>query len=120
MIVGLIAGIGVAFSGHMQAEHLMESRPMKMVASEALWDDSGDPAAWTAFANIDTNKEKNTSEISIPYALSYLAYQKFSGSVKGMKTLQKNMKKRTEKATISRLLKRRSGVSALWRERARL
>ncbi|XYJ24025.1 cytochrome ubiquinol oxidase subunit I [Bacillus velezensis] len=58
MIVGLIAGIGVAFSGHMQAEHLMESQPMKMAASEALWDDSGDPAAWTAFANIDTNKEK--------------------------------------------------------------
>ncbi|WNJ15537.1 cytochrome ubiquinol oxidase subunit I [Bacillus velezensis] len=93
MIVGLIAGIGVAFSGHMQAEHLMESQPMKMAASEALWDDSGDPAAWTAFANIDTNKEKNTSEISIPYALSYLAYQKFSGSVKGMKTLQKEYEK---------------------------
>ena len=30
MIVGLIAGIGVAFSGHMQAEHLMESQPMKI------------------------------------------------------------------------------------------
>lgn len=58
MIVGLCAGLGVGLSGHMQAEHLMESQPMKMAASEGLWEDSGDPAAWTAFATIDTKNEK--------------------------------------------------------------
>ena len=50
MIVALVSGIGVAFSGHEQAQHLMKSQPMKMAASEALWDDSGDPAAWTMLA----------------------------------------------------------------------
>ncbi|MDI5789339.1 cytochrome ubiquinol oxidase subunit I [Bacillus licheniformis] len=64
-----------------------------MAASEALWDDSGDPAAWTVLANIDTDKQENKSELSIPYALSYLAYKQFSGDVPGMKTLQSNMKK---------------------------
>ncbi|MCY9375978.1 cytochrome ubiquinol oxidase subunit I [Bacillus sp. T17B1] len=93
MIVGLCAGLGVALSGHAQAEHLMESQPMKMAASEGLWEDSGDPAAWTAFAMIDTKNEKSSNEIKVPYALSYLAYQKFSGSVKGMKTLQAEYEK---------------------------
>ncbi|WP_317906721.1 cytochrome ubiquinol oxidase subunit I, partial [Bacillus subtilis] len=89
MIVALVSGIGVAFSGHEQAQHLMKSQPMKMAASEALWDDSGDPAAWTVLANIDADKQENKSELSIPYALSYLAYKQFSGDVPGMKTLQK-------------------------------
>ncbi|MCY8308352.1 cytochrome ubiquinol oxidase subunit I [Bacillus vallismortis] len=93
MIVGLCAGLGVALSGHAQAEHLMKSQPMKMAASEGLWEDSGDPAAWTAFAMIDTKNEKSSNEIKVPYALSYLAYQKFSGSVKGMKTLQAEYEK---------------------------
>ena len=45
MVLALISGLGVAFSGHDQAKHLMKSQPMKMAASEALWKDSGDPAA---------------------------------------------------------------------------
>ncbi|BBP93191.1 hypothetical protein BsIDN1_68090 [Bacillus safensis] len=65
MVLALISGLGVAFSGHDQAKHLMKSQPMKMAASEALWKDSGDPAAWTLFANIDTNKKKKTLRRSI-------------------------------------------------------
>lgn len=89
MIVSLVAGVGIAFSGHEQAKHLMESQPLKMAASEALWEDSGDPAAWTIWAHIDTENKENSFEISIPYILSYLTYEKFSGSVPGMLSLQK-------------------------------
>ncbi|WP_046176474.1 cytochrome ubiquinol oxidase subunit I [Domibacillus indicus] len=88
MTVALISGFAIAFTGHAQAKHLMESQPMKMAASEALWEDSGDPAAWTAFAWIDTKNQENSFEINIPFALSYLAYEKFQGDVPGMKTLQ--------------------------------
>ncbi|WP_243292795.1 cytochrome ubiquinol oxidase subunit I [Bacillus sp. FJAT-47783] len=89
MVVALISGLGIAFSGHAQAQHLMESQPMKMAASEALWEDSDDPAPWTVFANIDVEKQENSFELSVPYALSYLAYEEFSGKVPGMLTLQK-------------------------------
>jgi cytochrome d ubiquinol oxidase subunit I len=89
MVVALISGLGVAFSGHSQAQHLMESQPMKMAASEALWEDSGDPAGWTIIAGIDVENQENNFELSVPYALSYLAYEKFSGEVPGMLTLQK-------------------------------
>lgn len=89
MVLALISGFGIAFSGHDQAQHLMESQPMKMAASEGLWEDSGDPAAWTVIANIDVENQENHWQIDIPYALSYLAYSKFEGAVPGMLTLQK-------------------------------
>lgn len=93
MIIGLISGIGLMFSGHWQAQHLMESQPMKMAASEALWEDSGDPAAWAALAGMDTEAMKNDWVIEIPYALSILAYNSLSGSVEGIKTLQATYEK---------------------------
>ena len=93
MVVACIAGFGIMFSGHDQAQHLMESQPMKMAASEALWNDSGDPAAWTLLADIDTKNKENKWEVNIPYLLSYLAYSEFDGSVEGMKTLQAKYEK---------------------------
>lgn len=88
MIVAFISSAGIAFSGHDQAQYLMGTQPMKMAASEGLWEDSGDPAAWTLLAGLDTENQTNTWEIKIPYLLSYLTYSKFEGSVEGMKTLQ--------------------------------
>ncbi len=87
-IVGIISSFGVAIAGHAQAQYLVETQPMKMAASEGLWDDSGDPAGWTVFANIDPDNKISTHEVKIPYMLSFLSYSKFSGSVKGMNTLQ--------------------------------
>ncbi|MFP7494918.1 cytochrome ubiquinol oxidase subunit I [Terribacillus saccharophilus] len=88
IVVGLISGIGIALSGHEQALYLVETQPMKMAASEGLWDDSADPAPWTVLANIDTDAKENTAELKIPYALSFLSYGEFKGSVEGMNTLQ--------------------------------
>ncbi|MEQ6376128.1 cytochrome ubiquinol oxidase subunit I [Bacillaceae bacterium S4-13-56] len=88
MSIAFIGSMGIVFSGHAQAQHLMEAQPMKMAASEALWKDSADPAPWVIFAAIDEENQKNSFELSIPYALSFLAYNEFSGSVPGMLTLQ--------------------------------
>ncbi|WP_042347740.1 cytochrome ubiquinol oxidase subunit I [Bacillus massiliigorillae] len=93
MIISLISGIGIAFSGHSQAQYLMDTQPMKMAASEGLWEDSGDPASWSAIANINSEEMKNEWSLEIPYILSFLAYNKFEGSVEGMKTLQAKYEK---------------------------
>lgn len=87
-IVGIVSSIGVAVAGHAQAQYLVETQPMKMAASEALWGESGDPAPWTVWANIDPEKQENTGEFQIPYMLSFLSYSQFSGEVKGMLELQ--------------------------------
>ncbi|MGG0382537.1 cytochrome ubiquinol oxidase subunit I [Priestia filamentosa] len=91
--VGVASGIGLALSGHEQAQYLVETQPMKMAAAEGLWENSEDPGAWTAIANIDTANKENTSEVEIPYLLSYLSYGKFSGSVTGMNELQERYTK---------------------------
>jgi len=88
IVVALISGIGIALSGHEQALYLVETQPMKMAASEGLWEDSADPAPWTVFANIDIEAKENTGELKIPYVLSFLSYGEFSGSVEGMNSLQ--------------------------------
>lgn len=93
LIVGLISTIGIAFSGHSQSTYLVNAQPMKMAAAEALYEDSGDPASWTVWANIDTENKKVTGALEIPYLLSYLSYGEFNGKVTGMNTLQAQYEK---------------------------
>lgn len=88
IIVALISSIAIAQFGHGQAQYLMGTQPMKMAASEGLWNESSDPAPWTLFAVIDPETQENKFEIKIPYLLSYLSYSEFSGSVPGMNELQ--------------------------------
>lgn len=88
LIFGLIGSIGVALTGHTQAQYLVNTQPMKMAAAEGIWKDTPDPAPWSMFAWIDTENHENQFEVNIPYALSFLSYSKFEGSLKGMETLQ--------------------------------
>ena len=88
LIVGIISSLGIAFSGHSQSTYLMAAQPMKMAAAEGLYEDSGDPAAWTVIANIDTENKDTSFRLELPYMLSFLAYGEFKGKVEGMNTLQ--------------------------------
>ncbi|HWJ77078.1 MAG TPA: cytochrome ubiquinol oxidase subunit I [Niallia sp.] len=86
--VALISTFLVLVAGHAQAQYLVETQPMKMAASEGLWETSEDPAPWTVVANIDVEKKENSAEVKIPYLLSILSYNTLDGSVKGMNELQ--------------------------------
>lgn len=86
-IFGIIAIIGVIGIGHTQAQLMVEQQPMKMAAAEMLWD-SEDPAALSLFSVADLEAGKNTVDIRIPGALSFLSYNTFTGEVKGMNDLQ--------------------------------
>ncbi|PNQ80935.1 cytochrome ubiquinol oxidase subunit I [Paenibacillus sp. F4] len=93
IIVALISAIAIPLFGHGQAQYLVKTQPMKMAASEGLWENSGDPAPWTVIAWIDPGKKENTFEIKVPFALSFLSYSKFTGSVPGMNELQAQYEK---------------------------
>jgi cytochrome d ubiquinol oxidase subunit I len=88
VIALMVSSILVAVVGHDQAQHLMTAQPMKMAASEALWDTSPDQAGWTVIAGIDADGHKNSFQFEIPGLLSLLAYNQFHGSVPGMNQLQ--------------------------------
>lgn len=88
LIVALSSSFLTALFGHQQAQYLVKTQPMKMAASEGIWENSGSPGAWTVVASIDPDTKKNKYEIKIPYMLSFLSYSKFTGDVKGMNELQ--------------------------------
>lgn len=94
--VSLISSVIVAYIGHAQAQHLLTSQPMKMAAAEALWDTSEDPAPFTLFATIDTEKKENSFKIQVPYMLSLLSYNKLSGSVEGINQIQARYEQKYE------------------------
>lgn len=83
-IIGLFAVMG---SGHLQAQYLGKSHPMKLAAVEALWN-SENPAPFTIYTAIDEESQTNSSQIAVPGALSFLVYNDFNGEIKGIKELQ--------------------------------
>lgn len=83
----LICSMLLAGVGHLQAQFIAKVQPMKLAAVEALWE-TADPAPFSLFASIDEQKQKNSAELSVPGALSFLVHDSFSGQVKGIKDLQ--------------------------------
>jgi cytochrome d ubiquinol oxidase subunit I len=80
-IFGLIAVAVVGFTGHSQAQHMVEVQPMKMAAAEYLYE-TADPAD-LSLLTID-----GLVDIRIPGALSFLVYNRFTGEVQGINQLQ--------------------------------
>lgn len=86
--VAVFASFVVLFTGHQQAQYIVESQPMKLAAAEGQWNTSDDPASFNLIAKIDPEKRENTFSIEIPWILSFFAYNEFSGSLEGMNQLQ--------------------------------
>jgi cytochrome d ubiquinol oxidase subunit I len=86
-LIGLIGVIMVVVVGHNQAQFMIKTQPMKMAAAEALWQ-SENPAGMSIFTIGNEEKLEDRFAIRIPRLLSLLAYNSFSGEVKGIKNLQ--------------------------------
>ena len=91
IIAALIGSTGLFVTGHSQMQYLVREYPMKVAAAEALYEDTGNSAPFSVLATIDQKQQKAEHYIEVPGMLSFLAYDKFEGSLKGMKSLQKEM-----------------------------
>ncbi len=89
-VYGLIGIILVTVIGHFQMQHMEKIQPMKVAAAEALWE-TENPAGLSLFAVPDESQKKNTIDIRVPYLLSLLAFDSFSGEVRGINQLQQEM-----------------------------
>lgn len=87
-IYAVIGSVLVIVVGHGQAQHMVQSQPMKMAAAEALYQ-SENPASFSLLTIGDLS-QREVFAIRIPYALSLLSYNQFSGEVKGIDNLQAN------------------------------
>ncbi|MBE2197180.1 MAG: cytochrome ubiquinol oxidase subunit I [Anaerolinea sp.] len=86
-IIGTLAVIGVIMTGHSQAQHMVETQPMKMAAAEALWDTES-PAAMSLLTIGNEKERRDVFAIRVPRLLSLLAFNQLEGTVKGINDLQ--------------------------------
>jgi cytochrome d ubiquinol oxidase subunit I len=87
-IFGAIGIILVILVGHSQAQHVVETQPMKMAGIEALWNTESPSASFSLFSILDVQNRTDVVQIRIPRLLSLLAYNSLDGTVKGMNQLQ--------------------------------
>ena len=85
--IGLAAVIFLGLIGHQQALAIMDTNPMKMIASESHWETSA-PASLSLFTIADQENKRNIVDIRIPYGLSLLVNLNFTGEVVGINQLQ--------------------------------
>jgi len=87
-IYGLIGTVLVILVGHSQAQYMFRIQPMKMAAAEALWE-TEEPAAMSLFTWGNESELRDVWSVRVPGMLSFLAYNRFEGEVRGIKELQR-------------------------------
>jgi cytochrome d ubiquinol oxidase subunit I len=92
-VYALISSLAVMVVGHSQAQYMMKVQPMKMAAAEALWE-SENPAAMSLFTWGDEIQRRDVFALKVPGLLSFLAYNRFEGEVRGIRELQAEYEQR--------------------------
>ncbi len=92
-VYALVASLAVALVGHSQAQYMIKAQPMKMAAAEALWENA-DPAPLSLFTWGNEPERRDVWAIKAPGLLSFLAYNRFTGEVKGIRELQAEAEQR--------------------------
>ncbi len=87
IVAALIGILGVIVVGHQQAQHMVQTQPMKMAAAEGLYK-SEDPASFSLITIGTLDGRSEVFSIRLPALLSLLAYNQFTGKVEGINDLQ--------------------------------
>ncbi len=87
LVVGFLSSLSLAFTGHEQAQLKTDLQPMKIAASEALYD-TEEGAGWSVFAIGTLDGEEMIFDVRIPYLLSVLATNSPHEEVEGIRDLQ--------------------------------
>jgi cytochrome d ubiquinol oxidase subunit I len=86
-IVGAMAAVVLALNGHDQAQHMVESQPMKMAAAEALWETES-PASFSVLTIGSLDGSSEVFALRLPRLLCLLSYNQLECEIKGMNELQ--------------------------------
>jgi cytochrome bd ubiquinol oxidase subunit I len=87
LAVLVVAGIGVAISGDVQARLMFKQQPMKMASAEALCN-TEKGAGFSLFAIGDVSNNCDVKQITLPGLTSFMATGDFNGTLKGVKDLR--------------------------------
>jgi len=88
LVVTLVAGIGAAVTGDVQARLMDSQQPMKMASAEALYNTS-DAASFSLITIGSLNGSKELWSIRVPYLLSLIATLNPHGTVQGINNVER-------------------------------
>ncbi len=94
LIIATIGAFGVAGVGHLQGQSSRIDQPMKFAAYEAIWETTHGSTGESLLALPSNVQGRNLFNIEVPYVGSLLAYNSFTGGVKGINDLQKEYEAR--------------------------
>lgn len=83
---GAFAILAAMLAGHAHGQHMVDTQPMKLAASEGLWEDE-DPAAMSVFQIGSERDRRELINIRIPALLSLLTYNTPDGKVRGLNSI---------------------------------
>lgn len=86
-IVAAITSTLIIFTGHDQAQHMVQIQPMKTASAEALWE-TEDPASLSILTIGDLSLRGEIFSIRIPGLLSLLSFNQLNGEVRGLNEIQ--------------------------------
>ena len=121
-IVGLVASLGAAMTGHKSAQSVAEVQPLKLAAMEALYNGGTDvgltAVAWVnPFSQPDYENEPSAPlKIEVPYALSVMATNDIHGYVPGINDILNGYTRpdgTEEPAVEEKIIRGRMAISAL-------
>ena len=87
LVTAWVAICLVIMTGHLYNQYLAAVQPMKLAATEALWETAA-PAPFIVFAVIDEEHQRNTYQWELPAGLSVLADNSLHAPVTGINNLQ--------------------------------
>jgi cytochrome d ubiquinol oxidase subunit I len=96
VLVMVIAGAGLIYTGDSQGQLMFQQQPMKMASAEALCEPSPHGAAFSilSIGNLNNDCEGVTRILSIPGATSFLADRSFTAPIKSVPELQAEYEQR--------------------------
>ncbi|CAG0942333.1 cytochrome bd ubiquinol oxidase subunit I [Anaerolineae bacterium] len=86
-LASLIGITLVVLIGHSQVQHIVRTQPMKIAAAEGLYQ-SANPASFSLITIGSLDGRSEVFSIRVPALLSLLAFNQFTGEVKGLNNLQ--------------------------------
>lgn len=86
-LASLIGITLVVLIGHSQVQHIVQTQPMKIAAAEGLYQ-SANPASFSLITIGSLDGRSEVFSIRVPALLSLLAFNQFTGEVKGLNNLQ--------------------------------
>jgi cytochrome bd ubiquinol oxidase subunit I len=96
----ILGFVGVALTGHFQAQIMTEQQPMKMAAAEAIYE-TGESVSFSIFSIGTLDGSEETFRIGIPGLASFLATDSFSGEVEGINDIQAQLEEQFGPADYS-------------------